>query len=117
MGKVIGFIFGLIVYIGITVFVYTNWGFEITIIYLIMDMSISVSLINLLLKEKKAELYEKVAKFDIGETSVVIIRMTDVVGRKSVEDIKTAAEDKFGCDIFIMDSRFQLEAVLDKKKK
>ena len=115
MEKIIGFIIGLIVLIGITVFTYINWGFEITIIFLIIDGSISISLINLSLKEKKVELYEKVAKFDINETSVLIIRAVDTVSQRNVQDIKTAAEEKFGCEIFIMDSRFQLEAVLDKK--
>lgn len=114
MKKMISFMIGLIVLIGITVFTYINWGFEITIIFLIIDGSISISLINLSLKEKKIELYEKVAKFDINETSVVIIRIIDTVGRRAVQDIKFAAEEKFGCEVFIMDSRFQLEAVLDK---
>ena len=51
MEKIMGFIVGLIVFIGVTVFVYTSWGFEITVIYLIMDASMSISLANLLLQK------------------------------------------------------------------
>ena len=51
MEKVISFIIGAIVLIGITIFVYTRWGFEITIIFLIVDGSISISVTNMWLQK------------------------------------------------------------------